>query len=378
MRREQRRVLLQAFLFILTLITTTLAGAEWTYGKSIWMPGYSWADFFSGLEFSIPFLLILTAHEFGHYFTAMYHKVSATLPYYIPVPPFPLSIGTMGAVIRLRSRVYSKKQNFDIGISGPLAGFVIALAVLFYGFTHLPDPEYIFQIHPEYRQYGSDYAQTVYAHQNDSITDISVGRNLVFLFFENVVADPARVPNPHEIMHYPFLFAGYLSLMFTCLNLLPIGQLDGGHVVYGLFGFSIHRLVASLLFVALLLYAGLGFFSSDVVMSADAQGLNLGLWVAGAIAFCYMALSGLGLTRQFTIMSSLLMVALLLVLSRLFPDLQGYPGWLVFLFVLGKFIGIQHPPSEIEEPLDDKRVVLGWIALAIFVVCFSPAPIVIR
>jgi membrane-associated protease RseP (regulator of RpoE activity) len=179
-------------------------------------------------------------------------------------------------------------------------------------------------------------------------------------------------------MHYPFLFAGYLSLMFTCLNLLPIGQLDGGHVVYGLFGFSIHRLVASLLFVALLLYAGLGFFSSDVVMSADAQGLNLGLWVAGAIAFCYMALSGLGLTRQFTIMSSLLMVALLLVLSRLFPDLQGYPGWLVFLFVLGKFIGIQHPPSEIEEPLDDKRVVLGWIALAIFVVCFSPAPIVIR
>ncbi len=378
MRREQRRVLLQAFLFILTFITTTLAGAEWTYGKSIWMPGYSWADFFSGLEFSIPFLLILTAHEFGHYFTAMYHKVSATLPYYIPVPPFPLSIGTMGAVIRLRSRVYSKKQNFDIGISGPLAGFVIALAVLFYGFTHLPDPEYIFQIHPEYRQYGSDYAQTVYAHQNDSITDISVGRNLVFLFFENVVADPARVPNPHEIMHYPFLFAGYLSLMFTCLNLLPIGQLDGGHVVYGLFGFSIHRLVASLLFVALLLYAGLGFFSSDVVMSADAQGLNLVLWVAGAIAFCYMALSGLGLTRQFTIMSSLLMVALLLVLSRLFPDLQGYPGWLVFLFVLGKFIGIQHPPSEIEEPLDGKRIVLGWIALAIFVVCFSPAPIVIR
>lgn len=378
MRREQRRVLLQAFLFILTFITTTLAGAEWTYGKSILMPGYSWADFFSGLEFSIPFLLILTTHEFGHYFTAMYHKVSATLPYYIPVPPFPLSIGTMGAVIRLRSRVYSKKHNFDIGISGPLAGFVIALAVLYYGFTHLPDPEYIFQIHPEYRQYGPDYAQTVYANQNESIIDISIGRNLVFLFFENFVADPARVPNPHEIMHYPFLFAGYLSLMFTCLNLLPIGQLDGGHVVYGLFGFSIHRLVASLLFVALLLYAGLGFFSSDVVMSADAQGLNLVLWVAGAIAFCYMALSGLGLTRQLTIMSSLLMVALLLVLSRLFPDLQGYPGWLVFLFVLGKFIGIQHPPSEIEEPLDGKRIVLGWIALAIFVVCFSPAPIVIR
>ena len=139
----------------------------------------------------------------------------------------------MGALIRLREKIYSKKQNFDIGLAGPLAGFVTALMILFYGFTHLPEPEYIFQIHPEYEQYGLSYADHVYENQKESIIDISIGKNLLFLFFENFVADPARVPNPHEIMHYPFIFAGFLSLVFTFLNLLPIGQLDGGHVSMG-------------------------------------------------------------------------------------------------------------------------------------------------
>ncbi|MBA4057759.1 MAG: site-2 protease family protein, partial [Marivirga sp.] len=194
MSREQRRVILQAALFIVTFITTTLAGAEWTYGKSVFMPGYSWQDFFSGLEFSVPFLLILTTHEFGHYFVAMYHKVRATLPYFIPMPPFPFSIGTFGAVIRMQA-THSKKQNFDIGLAGPLAGFVMTLLVLFYGFTNLPEPQYIFQIHPEYEKHGLDYAKTVYS-QGDSIIDVTIGKNLVFLFFEKVIADPERVPNP--------------------------------------------------------------------------------------------------------------------------------------------------------------------------------------
>lgn len=376
MSRGQRTVIIQAVLFILTFITTTLAGAEWTYGKSIFMPGYSWQDFLSGLQFSIPFLLILTTHEFGHYFVAMYHKVKATLPYYIPMPPFPFSIGTMGAVIRLQSRVYSKKQNFDIGLAGPLAGFIMALIVLFYGFTHLPEPEYIFQIHPEYEKFGLDYASSVYTNQGDSVIDVTIGRNLVFLFFETVVADPARVPNAHEIIHYPLLFAGYLSLMFTCLNLLPIGQLDGGHVVYGLFGFKIHRIIASVFFVGLLFYSGLGFFADEYVSGTN--GNDISFWVVGAIGFFYLALSGLGLSKLDTIMYALLMVAVLLSFSWLFPALQGYSGWLFFLLLLGKFIGIQHPPSEIEESLDEKRIILGWISLAIFIVCFSPNPIVLK
>ena len=169
MNSDQKRVLLQLGLFIITFITTTLAGAEWTYGRSIFAPNYSWSDFISGLEFSIPFLLILTVHEFGHYFVARYHKIKVSLPYYLPMPPLPFSIGTMGALIRLREKVYSKKQNFDIGLAGPLAGFVTALVILFYGFTHLPEPEYIFQIHPEYEQYGLSYADYVYENQKESI-----------------------------------------------------------------------------------------------------------------------------------------------------------------------------------------------------------------
>jgi membrane-associated protease RseP (regulator of RpoE activity) len=371
MSSDQKRVLLQLGLFITTLITTTIAGAEWTYGRSVFAPDYKWADFLSGFEFSIPFLLILTVHEFGHYFVAKYHKISVTLPYYIPIPPLPFSIGTMGAVIRLREKVFSKKQNFDIGIAGPLAGFLTALVVLYYGFSTLPDPQYIFQIHPEYEQYGLNYADHVYENQKESIIDITIGKNLLFLFFETYVADPSRIPNPHEIMHYPVIFAGFLSLVFTFLNLLPIGQLDGGHVVYGLFGFKTHRIIASIVFVALLFYAGIG-----VVTPRDSPD-DLLFWVPGGIAFLYFALSGLGLPKRDTMMYAVLMFAALFVLSWFYPTLEGYSGWLLFGFLIGRFIGIQHPPSEIEEPLDTKRIIIGWLSLIIFVICFSPAPLII-
>jgi len=371
MTRDQKRVLLQLGLFILTFITTTLAGAEWAYGRSVFAPDYAWSDFVSGLEFSIPFLLILTVHEFGHYFVARYHKVKVTLPYYLPMPPLPFSIGTMGALIRIKEKIYSKKQNFDIGIAGPLAGFAAALIILFYAFTHLPEPEYIFQIHPEYEQYGLSYADHVYENQNENIVDITIGKNLLFLFFEKFVADPDRMPNPHEIMHYPLILAGFLSLVFTFLNLLPIGQLDGGHVSYGLFGFKIHRIIASVIFVAFLFYAGIG-----VVTPRDSPD-DLLFWVPGAIGFLYLALSGLGFSKRDTLMYALIMFAALFVLSWLFPNLQGYSGWLVFGFLIGRFIGIQHPPSEIQEPLDTKRIILGWLSLIIFVICFTPAPLMI-
>lgn len=372
MNSNRRRVVIQALLFITTLVTTTLAGAEWTVGRSIFMPGYNWQDFQQGLPYSIPFLLFLTVHEFGHYCMAMFHNVRTSLPYYIPMPPFPYSIGTMGAVIRIRQKVHSKEHNFDIGIAGPLAGFVIALAVLFYGFTHLPPPEYIFEIHPEWKQYGLNYAEFVYKDQPPEVLDVTIGKNLLFLFFENFVADPSRVPNPHEIMHYPYLFAGYLSLMFTCLNLLPIGQLDGGHVVYGLFGYKTHRIIASVFFVLLLFYSGLG-----VVDPADSPD-TLVYWIPGFALFLYLALYGLGLSTRDTIMYALLILAAQLLTSLMFPGVKGYSGWLFFAFVIGRFIGVQHPPSDIEEPLDAKRIVLGWIALLIFVLCFSPAPIIFQ
>ncbi len=369
MTKEKRTIIIQVILFITTFITTTIAGAEWTYGKSVYVE-FSWSDFVSGMSFSIPFILILTVHEFGHYFVAKYHNVKASLPYYIPIPPMPLSIGTMGAIIRLRSKVFSKKQNFDIGIAGPLAGFVLALLILMYGFATLPPAEYIYQIHPEYEQYGLNYADHVY-QSKEGIVDVTLGKNLLFLFLEQTIADPSRMPNVHEIMHYPFLFAGFLALVFTSLNLLPVGQLDGGHVLYGLVGFKIHRVVASGFFVGFMFYAGLGLEYIHPSRPMD----ELQWYIPLYILFLYFCFRGLNLPVRDTIMYALLVFAAQFVLTVLYPTLHGYSGWLLFGFVLGRFIGVQHPPTDIEEPLDENRKILGWIAVIIFIICFTPNPI---
>lgn len=106
MRFTGKEILIHASLFAVTFVTTTLAGAEWTYGRSIFMPDYSWADFYSGMSYSVPFLLILTVHEFGHYVTAIHYKVKTTLPYFIPLPPITFMFGTMGALIRLKERCH--------------------------------------------------------------------------------------------------------------------------------------------------------------------------------------------------------------------------------------------------------------------------------
>lgn len=377
MSTEQKRILLQVLLFITTFFTTTLAGAWWCFGKLyislfpfFYNPEFTFQDFLQGMQFSVPFLLILTVHEFGHYFTAMYHKVKSSLPYYIPFPPVLFSIGTMGALIRLRSKVPSTKKNFDIGIAGPLAGFVVALGVLYYGFVTLPPPEHIFTIHPEYEQYGLDYADHVYV-QNDSALSISLGKNLLFAFFENVVADPARVPNAHEMMHYPILLAGFLALVFTSLNLLPIGQLDGGHVLYGLAGFRKHRVIASAIFVAFIFYAGLGF--EYILPTQPPEDLLLAIPLYAM--FLYLCFSGLKLPVKDTVMYTVVVFALQYALMFIFPGVTGYSGWLLFGLLIGRILGIPHPPSEIEEPLDQKRKILGWIALIVFVLCFTPNPI---
>ncbi|MCK6618595.1 MAG: site-2 protease family protein [Cyclobacteriaceae bacterium] len=370
MNREFRIRLIQALLFLATFITTTIAGAEWTYGKSVYVE-FTWQDFLSGMHFSVPFLLILTVHEFGHYFTARINRIDSSLPYYIPIPPFPLSIGTMGAIIRLRTKVPSMRINFDIGIAGPLAGFIMALIVLFYGFINLPPADYIFQIHPEYEQYGLNYAAHVY-EPNEQILDVVIGKNLLFMFFEKFVADPERMPNPHEIMHYPYLFAGFLALIFTSLNLLPIGQLDGGHVLYGLVGYRWHRMIAASFFIAFMFYAGLG-------MVHPGQPVNdLMIYIPAYVLFLYLCFTGLALPWRDTLMYAVVVFALQFLLSWSFPHTQGYSGWLVFGFVLGRFIGVQHPPSEIEEPLDTNRQVLGWLALIIFIISFSPNPIELK
>lgn len=368
------------FFFLLTLLTTTLSGAEWTTGRSFFLGDTTLglADLWSGLPFSLSFLLILTAHEFGHYFVARYYQVGATLPLYIPLYLGFLgspSIGTAGAFIRLTSQPKTNQEYFDIGVAGPLAGFVVALVCLVWGYTHLPALDYIFTIHPEYAAYGADYAQHVYQQVPVSMT---VGDNLLIIILrEWLVTDPSLLPDPHEFMHYPLLFAGYLSLLFTALNLMPVGQLDGGHVLYGLLGYKQAAFVSPFIYGAFVFYAGLD-LANPVDMAYDpdlgSKLLNNGLYV-GFLYLLFWKLEASRLTRW---MITLSIFTAQYGVNTFYPEAQGYEGWLVFAFILGRFLGLYHPPALMEWRLSTSRKVVGWLALLIFILCFTPRPLVIE
>ncbi|MEL6535494.1 MAG: site-2 protease family protein, partial [Bacteroidota bacterium] len=252
-------------LFLATFFTITLTGAM------VYAPGplpepieesfaWYWAFFSQGFYFSIPFLGILLAHEMGHYVVSRIRKVDTSLPYFLPFVP--AILGTLGAVIVMKGQRNTRKDYFDIGIAGPLAGWVLAIGVMWYGYATLPSPEFIFDIHPEYEQYGLDYPEYVF-HPDSLAADSLVGQiyfgtNLTMKFFEAVVADPERIPPQQEIMHFPFIMAGFWALFFTALNLLPIGQLDGGHILYGLLGARRQRIISATIFLGFIMYAGLG------------------------------------------------------------------------------------------------------------------------
>ena len=370
---------LHLFLFALTFLTTTVAGAEWIHGKSFLADGaqlsftgaMTGAEIKSGLWFSVPFLTVLTVHEFGHYFTARYYRTSVTLPYFIPMWLGIVStIGTMGAFIRIKSRIYSRREFFDIGIAGPLAGFAVAVPLLFYAFTHLPEPEYIFSIHPEYQRFGLNYAQFVY---EGDFPKIALGRNLLFLFFERyVVADPALLPHQYELIHYPLLFAGYLSLFFTALNLLPIGQLDGGHILYGMIGYRRFNQLSPLLFLLFIVYAGLGTISLLLT-------LEEAIWFIPAyFLFLFVIFQKILPDSKKTLLVALGVMALQYSLELAFPGVEGYNGWLLFGLILSRVMGVFHPPCPNERPLDAPRLALGGLALLIFLLCFSPRPFIIE
>ncbi|GAB3796823.1 site-2 protease family protein [Spirosoma humi] len=380
MNRSTKTYLLHGGLFLITLITTTMAGAEWMFGRLFipieGMKTLGWAEFVDGFNFSIPFLAILTVHEFGHYFTAKANHVRVTLPYYIPLwIGIGQSIGTLGAFIRIKDYINSRQKYFDIGIAGPLAGFALALIVLWYGFTHLPPPEFIFTIHPEYQKWGLDYGRYAYQNLPEGVSPLRLGDNLLFNFFKDHVADPARIPHPYEMIHYPYLMAGYLALFFTSLNLIPIGQLDGGHILYALIGRKRFQWVSPVLFTAFAFYAGLGMFKpSDFAVQTDeafySELGNFGLY----IGFLYLAFSRISENRMTSLIITLSVVATQLVVVWVRPDIEGYSGFLAFAFVLGRFLGIYHPETELEEPLNGKRQVLGWLAVVVFILCFSPRP----
>lgn len=403
MNKATKTKLIQVGLFIITLTTTTFAGAEWTIGKFVVLD-MTWDDFLFGFRFSIPFLTILTFHEFGHYFTARYHHVRVTLPFYIPmwfgflgIP----TIGTMGAFIRIQENVASRIKYFDIGVAGPIAGFVVAVALMIYGFKTLPETSYIYEIHPEYELFGPNFEEQMmgldtilykrdlnpdrmaYEIRPDTIQinaggAIHFGDNLLMKLGREYFAPNDRyVPSEEELMHYPILLAAFLAFFFTALNLLPIGQLDGGHVLFGMVGPKYHGLISRALFTAFLFYAGLGWITVTDLENNSLEALgSFAISIGIYIFLVYLSATSIFQRKQDRLLFASVMFTLQFLLSS-FLQVEGYQGWVFFGVLIGRFMGVDHPPVVDNRPLTLGRKIIGWVALIIFILSFSPQPLVV-
>jgi membrane-associated protease RseP (regulator of RpoE activity) len=272
------RLLLHLILLALTALTTTIMGALFLNDGT--------SPLLSGLLYSISLLMILGTHEMGHYIACRWYGVEATLPFFLP-SPLPI-FGTFGAVIKIKSPIPSRRALFDIGIAGPLAGFVFALPVALIG----------------------HYFAKPSVGAGEGV--ITFNDPLLFKFIIKLLHLPPSMDAN------PLWFAAWLGLLMTSLNLLPIGQLDGGHVIYALFGRTGHRVVA--------------------------RAVYLGV-VALAV---YSYISG------------------------------GWLGWFVWVVLLTIMMRFGHPPVlDEEEPLGFARVLIAVIGLLVFVLCFMPFPITI-
>lgn len=301
--------IINILLFVFTFFTTVMAGVFWANQDP-----YQLNNFSHGIIYSVLILLVISTHEFGHYFAARIHNVPVTLPYYIPFPFIYLNpFGTMGAVIRMKSRLYSRKALFDIGVAGPIAGWITSVVILIIGFSNLPPISYLYSIHPEYANTGIP------------VSGFTFGNNLLFWFFEKIFASSPKVfmPPMNEVYHYPFLCVGWFGLLITSLNMMPIGQLDGGHISYAMFGDK-HKYVAYFFFSALLIFGLLGL----------------------------LPLLGINTT-------------------------YGSLNWLVWAVLIFFVIKVKHPRTfgDDEEPLSFSRMLTGWFTFFIFVVSFCPVPV---
>ncbi len=273
---------IHVILFVATVFTTLLAGALMEGTNPLRNP----SSLAKGIPFSFTLMTILLTHEMGHYLTAKRYGVPATLPYFIPAPPIPFLIGTFGAFIRMKSPILTKKAILEIGASGPIAGFVVAIVAVIVGLN-----------------------QSQVVSETSTSTTLKLGAPLIFDFLNRLLLD---VPEGSDVLLHPVAFAGWIGLFVTALNLIPIGQLDGGHVVYALLG-------------------------------------------------------------KRHIMVSIGMVGVLLVMGFI-----GWPGWYFWAF-LTAILGVRHPPMvDPEVVLETKQKLIGWLSLAIFVLCFTPNPFMIE
>ena len=290
----KNRLWLHLLLLVMTMFSTTLVGAHMQYNFSHNLPFFeieNYSDiftlglgsprlFFAGLPFSLTLLTILMAHELGHYLACVYYGVDATLPFFLPAPtPF---TGTLGAFIRIRSAVPSKRVLFDIGIAGPLAGFVFLVPALGVGLA---------------------FSKVIPGINHQGMIQLGTPA-LQWILQRTIFPGVAGA----DIYLHPVARAAWVGMFATALNLLPVGQLDGGHIVYALLGRS-HK------------------------------------WI----------------TRTF-----------LLVLLPMGTVWSGWWFWAVLLF----FFARKHPPVYDYSEIGNLRVRLGILALCVFLLCFSIAPVI--
>jgi membrane-associated protease RseP (regulator of RpoE activity) len=247
--QPRHRYWLHFVLLFLTLITTSVVGAGLTASFAAGTPfrvediyGYQrvWLDpasLLSGFPFSLTLMGVLLAHEMGHFWTARYYGVNASLPYFLPVPTL---IGTFGAFIRIRSAILSKRILFDIGIAGPIAGFIALILPLIAGVS-------LSRVIPGIAQKG----------------DVAFGTPLLVQALEWAMFPGV---SPADIYLHPVARAAWVGVLATALNLLPIGQLDGGHIIYAFLGEKVKYL--SWFLVAMLIPMGYYFAPSWFVWAA--------------------------------------------------------------------------------------------------------------
>ena len=387
---ERDRWRLHLGLFLATFASTVWCGGflvardvRWTVAAGGAVPGWlavlaDPAFLQDGLMYAVPFLLFLTVHEFGHYTAARLVKTRVSLPYYIPIP-LPGTLGTFGAVIRIKEPLRRTRQLFDIGAAGPLAGFVVAVGVLVVGVLTLPPAEYLLSVsgHADSARYLAEtgdfppFDPRLVARGSMAMV---LGDTPLFHLIGSL--GWVRVPG-NEVVHYPLLLAGWLGLFFTALNLLPVGQLDGGHVVYSLFGPAVHRVVARVT-TLLLLFSGAVGLARDLGSPPGFVVAPWTLWAALALVL------SLALARLFdgewrlvgiaTAVGTALVAVVVLGLPGLAARV-GWTGWLFWTAMILFVIRVDHPPVRHREPLTPGRKALGWLCIVIFALCFSIQPI---